>query len=59
MKNTIEMVVFIRVLGEDVKGAFLKECEAAYLRFQHELLTRFARGVGMGERDIVARKILT
>ena len=50
-------MVFLRVLGEDVKGAFSRECEAAYLWFQHEVLTRFAGGVGMGGRDVVARKI--
>ena len=33
MYNTGRMVVFVRVLGEGVKGAFLKECEAAFLRF--------------------------
>ena len=31
MYNTDRMVVFIRVLGEGVEGAFLKECEAAFL----------------------------
>ena len=40
-----------------MKRAFLKECGAAYLRFQHELLTRFGRGVGIGVRDFVVRKI--
>ena len=31
--NTGRMMVFVRVLGKGVKGAFLKECEAAFLRF--------------------------
>ena len=33
MYNTSRMVVFVRVLAEGVKGAFLNECEAAFLSF--------------------------
>ena len=33
MYNTGRLVVFVGVLGEGVKGAFLKECEAAFLWF--------------------------
>ena len=33
MYNTGELVVFLRVLGKDMKGAFLREYEAAYLQF--------------------------
>ena len=33
MYNTRRMVAFVLVLGEGVKGASLKECEAAFLRF--------------------------
>ena len=40
-----------RVLGEDVKGAFLEEDEAAYLRFPTRVSTRFVRSVGIGMRD--------
>ena len=33
MYNTGRLVVFVLVLGEGVKGASLKECEAAFLWF--------------------------
>ena len=47
MYNTSRMVVFLLVLGEGVEGAFC--------RFDHELLPRYCRGVGVGVRDVVAK----
>ena len=40
MYNTGRMVNFVRVLGEGVKGASLKECEAAFLRFPSHVVTK-------------------
>ena len=37
-------VVFLRVLGERVMGAFLKECEAANLRFPQRLVNTIHQG---------------
>ena len=44
MYNTARMVVFVRVLGEGVKGAFLKECEAAFLRFSTHVVNKIWQG---------------
>ena len=59
MYNTGRKVVFVRVLGVGVKGAFLKGCEATFLRFPTHVVHNFGRGVGMGLRDAVAKHILT
>ena len=48
---------FMYVLGEDAKGAFLKECEVVYLRFSPRVVKSFGRG--MGVRGGVAENILT
>ena len=40
VSNTEEMVVFLRGLGEDVMGAFLKECEPAYLPFPPRVVNK-------------------
>ena len=44
-------MVFLCGLGEDVKEAFLRECEAAYIRYISRVSTRFGKGVGMGLSD--------
>ena len=49
----------LRVLGEDVRVAFLEECEAAYLRFAPRVVDTIFRGVGMGVRDSVAKQTST
>ena len=38
--NTGRMLEFVRALGEGVKGASLKECEAAFLRFPPHVVTK-------------------
>ena len=40
MYNTGRMVEFVLVLGEGVKGASLKECEAAFLRFPPHVVNK-------------------
>ena len=42
------MVVFLRALGVDVMGAFLKECEAAYLRFSPRVVNLIRQGCRYG-----------
>ena len=42
--NTGRLVVFLRVLGEGVEGAFLKECEAAFLRFPPHVVNKILQG---------------
>ena len=44
MYNTGRMVKFVRVLGEGVKGASLKECVAAFLRFPPHVVTKILQG---------------
>ena len=57
--NTSRLVAFLRVLGESVEGAFLKECEAAFLRFPMHVVNKIWQGVGTGLGGIGAKKILT
>ena len=40
MYNTGRLMVFVLALGEGVEGAFLKECEAAFLRFPPHVVTK-------------------
>ena len=42
--NTSRLVVFVRVLGEGVEGASLKECEAALLRFLPHVVNKIWQG---------------
>ena len=51
-------MVLLSVLGEDVKGAFLKECEAAYRLFSSRVQTRFVRSVGMSVSDMCFKRNL-
>ena len=37
-------MAFVLVLGEGVKGAFMKECEAAYLPFQPRVVNKIWKG---------------
>ena len=50
MYNSGRMVVFVRVLGEGVKGASLKECEAAFLWYPPHVVTKIFQG-GRGESE--------
>ena len=40
MYNTGRLVVFVRVLGKGVEGAFLKKCEAAFLLFPPHVVSK-------------------
>ena len=44
MYNASRLVVFLRILGEGVEGAFLKECEAAFLRFPPHVVNKILQG---------------
>ena len=48
MYNTGRMVVLVLVLGEDVEGASLKECEAAFLRFPTHVVNMIWQGARYG-----------
>ena len=41
-----------------MKGAFLRECGAAYHRFPLRVSTRFDRGVGVGVSDMCCKRNL-
>ena len=41
-------MVFLLVLGEGVKGVFLKECEAAYLPFPLRVIKKLWQGCRYG-----------
>ena len=43
MYNTDIMVGFVPVLGEGVKGASLKECEEAFLRFPPHVVSNYLK----------------
>ena len=51
MYNTSRLVVFLLVLDEGVKGAFLKECEAAFLRFPPHVVTKIFQGGRYGSAE--------
>ena len=59
MYNTGRLVVFVRVLGEGVEGAFLKECEAAFLRLPINVVNRIWQGGCFGSKGWCCKKILT
>ena len=59
MYNTGRMVVFVRVLGEGVKGASSKECEAAFLRFPTNVVNKIQQGGRYGSGACACNKILT
>ena len=42
--NTGRLVVLHRVLDEGVEGAFLRECEAAFLRFPTHVVNKIWQG---------------
>ena len=52
-------MLFLLVLGEGMKGAFLKECKAANFLFSPGDITKIIRGVCMGVGDGAAKTILT
>ena len=58
MYNTERMVVFVRVLGEGVEGAFLEECEAAFLRFAIHVVNNIWQRGRYGSEACCCRKDL-
>ena len=48
VQNTGELVFFLCRLGEDVKGAFLKECAASYLRLASRVVNKIWKGCRYG-----------
>ena len=42
--NTGRLMVFVLALGEGVEGAFLKECEAEFLRFPIHVVNKIWQG---------------
>ena len=56
MYNTGRLVVFVLVLGEGVKGASLKGCEAAILRFPPHVVNNIWQGGLYGSEGWCCKK---
>ena len=58
MYNTGRLVAFVRVLGGGVKGASLKECEAAFLRLSPHVVNKIYQRGRYGSEGCGCRKDL-
>ena len=56
MYNSGRLVVFVRVLGMGVEAAFLKECEAVFLRFPIHVVTKIYQGGRYGSERCCCKK---
>ena len=58
MYNTGRLVVFFRVVGEGVEGAFVKVCEAAYVLFPLQVVNKVWQGDRFGSEGYYCKNDL-